>query len=120
MSFINISNHPSARWEAAQLKAACIIGGSVVDYPFPPVNPQATTSDVDTHMRNFIMGIPIAHDDVVHIMGEMGFVFAFVKEMQRRGIRCVQSTTERVSVENEDGTKTTKFNFVQFRDYSTY
>ena len=39
-----------------------------------------------------------------------------VRELKRRGVRCVASTTERVVTE-VDGKKVSEFHFVQFREY---
>ncbi len=41
--FLNLSNHPSAAWNADQLAAAQKLG-SVVDLPFPVVTPSATSA----------------------------------------------------------------------------
>lgn len=37
--------------------------------------------------------------------------------LEKRGILCVASTTERIVTENPDGSKTTVFRFIQFRPY---
>jgi hypothetical protein len=50
-------------------------------------------------------------------MGEFTFTYQFVKEMEKRNIPCVASTTERIVTDNPDGSKTTVFKFVQFRPY---
>lgn len=126
--FINISNHPSSKWGEEQIAAAVAEGRisgreEIIDIPFPNVPPTATARDLEKLAREILAddwNFPTSPADVWHVMGEMGLVFAIVLELRRRGIRCVHSTTERVSVENADGTKTVKFNFVQFRDYSTY
>lgn len=50
-------------------------------------------------------------------MGEMTFTYALVKRLKEAGIRCVASTTKRICTENADGSRTSQFNFVRFRDY---
>ena len=35
--FINLSNHPSLKWNEDQKKAALEMGGRIIDMPFPPV-----------------------------------------------------------------------------------
>jgi len=50
-------------------------------------------------------------------MGKFTFTYQFFKEMEKRSIPCVASTTERIVTENPDGSKTTLFKFVQFRPY---
>ena len=54
---------------------------------------------------------------VVHLMGEMTLTYILVRKLKASGIRCVASTTARSVVENADGTRTSDFDFVRFRDY---
>ena len=42
---LNLSNHPSSGWDAAQLNAARDFGG-VVDWPFPAVAPEADEGEI--------------------------------------------------------------------------
>lgn len=120
---LNLSNHPKAKWDERQLAAATNAFGAVEDMPFPQIDPTATLDDVAR----------IAHDcadrcehalnehadesNTVHLMGEFTFTYLFLKEMERRRISCLASTTERIVTENADGSKTTVFKFVQFRPY---
>jgi len=55
----------------------------------------------------------------VHIMGELTFCFAMVARLQKAGVTCLASTTRRETVENGDGSKTSRFEFVRFREYTT-
>ena len=93
--------------------------GEVVDMPFPPVEPSASTSDVELLARACVARImEQAHSrkTTVHVMGEMTLIYHIVRRLKRRGIRCVASTTERKVVE-VDGKKISEFHFVQFREY---
>jgi hypothetical protein len=54
---------------------------------------------------------------VIHVAGEVTFVHHFVLLCQSAGVLCVAATTERVVVENPDGSKTSTFRFVKFRPY---
>jgi hypothetical protein len=51
----------------------------------------------------------------------MTFVYQFVKLATAgatgAGLRCVASTTERRAVDHPDGSKTSEFRFVRFREY---
>lgn len=53
----------------------------------------------------------------IHVMGEMTFVYQFVKRATAAGLRCVASTTERIAVDHPEGRKTSEFRFVRFREY---
>ena len=115
LRMINISNHPSTKWGDEQLKAA----GAVVDLPFPAVDPNASSEELDALAQTYLEKIFSMGtlDGVVHVMGEMGFTFKLVSLLKEAGLTVVHSTTERLSVENPDGTKTSLFKFCQFREY---
>ena len=117
--FINLSNHPSARWSAEQTEAARAFG-DIVDLPFPVVDPQADEADVaavaDAYTQKVIDltdGVPAT----VHLMGEMSLTFALISRLKTLGYRCLESTTMRETVESPDGVKTSVFRFVRFRNY---
>jgi len=49
-------------------------------------------------------------------MGEMTFSFRLVQKLKSAGILCIASTTERITEQIGD-TKTSRFEFIQFRPY---
>lgn len=117
--FLNISNHPLSTWTDAQKAAA---GCEIQDIPFPLVPPTASHDDVQDmadeiavqalEFRNHGYG-PIT----AHIMGDMTLTYALVSRLKAEGIMCVESTTLRKVIDNPDGSKTSYFNFVRFREY---
>jgi hypothetical protein len=120
---INLSNHPVANWSAQQITAAGVYG-TLIDLPFPDVDPSGDEEYLRILRDEYLRKIDEICGDgarpvstiTVHIMGEMTFTFAMVKALQKRGITCVASTTGRVSSE-ENGVKTSEFRFVHFRKY---
>lgn len=117
--FINLTNHPSSQWDERQTKAARQFG-EIEDMAFPQVNPNDSREDIEAIAEETAKSIvEKSHDcDVtVHIMGEMTFVYNLVFRLKSMGIRCVASTTERIVKDNDDGTKTSEFSFVGFREY---
>jgi hypothetical protein len=139
---LNLSNHPKTKWDERQLVAAASEFGAVEDIPFPQIDPGASLEDVAriayeyadkceqvlnarSDELNAVSGPPVGgtesrttnESNAVHLMGEFTFTYQFLKEMERRGIPCVASTTERIVADNPDGSKTTVFKFVQFRPY---
>lgn len=117
--FINISNHPSSNWFAAQANAAKEYG-EIVDVVFPIIEAQSTSSEVASLADQFASDIVTKYNsttDVVHIMGEMTFTYALVKRLREAGFRCVASTTERVKQQLPDGSFISEFRFQSFRDY---
>lgn len=126
--FINYSNHPSSKWSSEQLQAAKDLCHkfnpeaevSIMDVPFPSINPSDSTGQLRTQaarqVREFEK-LSLDHRVILHVMGEMCYTHNVVKLAEQAGICCVASTTERLSVENPDGTKTVAFKFCQFRQY---
>lgn len=118
--FINLSNHPSFDWDEKQLAAAREYG-VVVDVPFPAVPAEATTEELEAIAQDLLEQVGVITkkntDSTIHVMGEMNLTYILVGRLQHLGYRCVASTTVRNTVDNPDGTKTSKFQFVQFREY---
>jgi hypothetical protein len=50
-------------------------------------------------------------------MGELTFTFKLVELLKSHGITVLASTTLRTTQDLSDGTKISKFEFVQFRSY---
>lgn len=118
----NISNHPSDKWGERQTDAAHELADVIKDVKFPEVPATAGTEDVvDIAMSiaNEIESSGDRRDTVVHVMGEMSLTAAMVAILQSYGIRCVCSCTARDVVELPNGTKQSRFEFVQFRNYPT-
>lgn len=117
---VNLSNHPSSEWSLLQIQKAKELFGSIIDFPFPPINPAASIEEIKALAKlvaEKVLNItPTQSDLSVHVMGELTFCFQFVDIMRSKGIRCVASTTERVVEISENG-KTSVFNFVAFREY---
>lgn len=117
--FINLSNHPSSKWTAEQKEAAQEMGGSIVDVQFPQVDPTWDQLTV-RHLANGKFAEIFENRELpitCHVMGESGFIFEFVRLCKEADVKVVHSTTSREVVENEDGSKTSVFKFVQFREY---
>ena len=117
--FINLSNHPAETWSEEQKNAAGQYGG-MEEIPFPNIAPDVDTKamgEIVEGIFNQIKKIAEGKSVTVHVMGEMTFTYALVKRLKGMGVRCVASTTNREVVDNGDGTRTTKFRFVKFRDY---
>lgn len=120
---INLSNHPSSLWSEAQTKAATLKYGQVIDFSFPAIDPKAEPYEIDYQTETFQVKLLqlLAGENLglqaVHVMGELTFCFALVARLQKNGITCLASTTDRITIDNSDGSKTTQFGFVRFREY---
>lgn len=117
---INLTNHPSSKWSSEQMGAAVASYEEVVDYAFPIVSPIATEHEIYV-MANAIVDDILrlygTQDVFIHVMGELTLCYCLIRKFTEKGIHCVASTTERIVTEHPDGTKTSTFKFVQFREY---
>lgn len=116
---INLSNHPSVQWSEEQLNAAKDFG-DIEDWDFPSIDCEADNKFIlqlaDEYLARIFERIKTSNI-TVHIMGEMTFTYALVTKLKNLDIPCIASTTERKVTENADGTKTSSFHFVRFRQY---
>lgn len=125
--FINYSNHPSSKWSKQQLDAAKAISDSIVDVQFPAIDPNMSEGDIAEFAKEQLSYIlhnltEEGKDEVIfHIAGELTYVAYFVSYCNKyaNNITCLTSTSKRNVLENTDGTKTIKFDFVKFRKYIT-
>ena len=119
---INLTNHPSSRWDKAQLQAAAEYG-ECVDIPFPAIDPEGDEEYIDRLTDVYLQKImEIAKSEqseiTVHLMGEMTFTFSLIEKLQNEGITCISSTSVRQSKDLGNGQKEITFNFVRFRKYA--
>lgn len=116
---INLSNHPSCKWSEEQV-AASHQYGEVVELPFPQVDPEADTLNIQQLALEYLAKIQqMANptEAVVHIMGELNLTYLLVLMLKTAGYSCVASTSVREVYEEEPGRKTVFFKFVRFREY---
>lgn len=117
--FINLSNHPSSNWNAKQKAAALELAEEIMDIQFPNVAPEHNVEQVAGMVTEILLKIAISgvkwQDAIIHVMGEATFVVQMALQTCAQ-TPLVCSTTERVSVEKEDGTKVSTFTFCKFRN----
>lgn len=116
---VNLSNHPSACWSDEQREAALKLTPEIRDLPFPAVPPEAGTREINVLADAVVARLKTEAPGATHAMvqGEFTLVHALVSKLQDIGIVCVAATTRREVVEKSGGSKTTRFNFVRFREY---
>ncbi len=118
--FINLSNHPTTKWESAQIDAVPKEYGQIVDLAFPNIPPQLEADDVAELAKEYFGKIAqlvgTDTENAVHLMGETVFVYALATLLLRAGYTVMASTTERI-VSYEGDTKISTFKFVHFRRF---
>lgn len=117
---INLSNHPSEKWEAAQLETASQYG-EIINIPFPNIPPEWNTKQVEKEAKEYFNRIKKIESTekeklVIHLAGEPTFCFQLSRLLLTKGFRVVTSTTERIVQESENEKKSI-FKFKQFREY---
>ena len=119
-TFVNLSNHPSSRWSQQQLSAAQALG-TVIDIPFPAIDPTATTQEISAAAAQVLAQILTLDAPVVMVQGEYTFTYQLVRLLEAKGIRAVAGCSRRITHEQTDETgatvKTSEFIFEGFRDY---
>ena len=115
--FISIMNH---KMIGEQLLAALQMG-EVLEVPFPNVPSNASSFEVAKLGDDLISQISPVEGDIFQVAGEPTLTCYLVSKLKKLGYKVVNSTTERVSVEEvlPDGStrKTNLFKFVQFREF---
>ncbi len=76
---LNLSNHPFESWSEKQVLAAKSSYGEIINLPFPPVDPVATSEEVAQlalQYKDIIKNICVGNaSPTIHLMGEMTFSF---------------------------------------------
>lgn len=114
--FVNLSNHPSGRWDEPQRAAAAALGTSVLDVPFPTVPATLGVGGLPALVEETLTRIP-GDARVVMVAGECTLTAALVVALQARGVRCVGPSSERFVEHEAGGEKRVSSRFVRFRDY---
>ena len=117
---INISNHPISTWSEKQKEAAAVQFESVVDFPFPQIDPESSIQQIKVLAKQMFDDITTNYDKekiTIHLMGELSLVYQLVTLFKEANVSCVVSTTKREVEELPDGSKNSLFRFVKFRSY---
>ena len=118
--FINLSNHSSDKWGAAQLKAAEVYG-SIADLPFPQIDSKADSLEIDGLVSKYLDIILEKEAAAIMLQGEFVFTYRLVKALKEHGIKVLSACSERKVIEHTDNEGRTQresiFEFVQFREY---
>jgi len=116
---INFSSHPSGDWSETQRQAALRLAPEIRDVPFPAVPPEAGIGDIAALADRVVARLARDYPGATHAMvqGEFTLAHALVRRLQQMGIVCLAATTRRDVVEQSADSKTTRFDFVRFREY---
>ena len=117
---INLSNHKYEQWQENQKALAKTKYGTVLDLPFPQIEPDWTTKQVkelaNTYLSKIVEMTRGERGKAVHIQGEFTFVFNLVSLLKQQEIICIASTSKR-NVKQVGTQKIIDFIFTNFREY---
>lgn len=124
-TFLNISNHPSDKWQVGQSEAALNLPEirQIRDVPFPNIPPAASASTVREMAFELLYALQAdgldPAQDVAMVQGEFSFTHHLTCALEALGMRVVVGCSERKAEEITlaDGVvrKVSTFDFVQFR-----
>lgn len=117
---LNITNHPSNKWSEEQMNGALSLALDVIDIPFPNIDPKLSTEEVYQLADDLVENIKKKYgfnNICCLVQGDFTLTFALVTCLNYHEIPVYAATSERSTVNNDDGSKTSVFNFVQFRNY---
>lgn len=118
---INFTNHSSSNWSAEQRSVATDAFGSIVDIPFPEVDPAFGSDRIIDVAETQVAKIAALSPDAVLCQGEFSLAFAVTALLIKKGIKVVCACSERnvmETIDNDGNTvKKAVFKFVRFREY---
>jgi CRISPR-associated protein Csx16 len=115
--FVNLSNHPSSKWDEAQTKEARKHAERIKDIAFPAVPPDADEKAIAALAEECIAKLPPETSHAL-VQGEFTLTVELVRRLHARGITCLAATSERDVEEGGDGRRMSTFRFVRFRAYA--
>ena len=119
--FINLSNHPSNRWDEDQVKAAQSFG-EIIDILFPVIPANAEEKKKKKLAAEYLDRIIKYNCEAVMVQGEFTFSYQLTKLLLKEHITALAACSERnvEEVTNPDGSisKKVNFRFVRFRRYT--
>lgn len=115
--FVNLTNHPSAKWDDAQTKAALALAERIEDITFPAVPPDADEKVIEALAEECVAKIPLETSHAL-VQGEFTLTVELVRRLQARGITCLAATSSRDVEEDAQGRQASTFTFVRFRPYA--
>lgn len=122
--FFNVSNHPifteKSTWSKEQREIAEIIGGQLVDIPFPTVTPDMPNSQIASIAREVardLKGMAGESKSAAMVAGEYATTIQIVAELQKVGIPCYFGQSERIAEEREENGQVVVIHKFVFRNF---
>ena len=114
--FINLTNHPSGKWDEKQ-KMEAQKYGKIIDIPFPNVDAQATEIQVRDLGRKVVDQVMKYTPAAVLCQGESTLTFQIINMLMDQDVLVVAACSERI-VKEIGYKKESYLNFTQFRKYT--
>lgn len=119
-TLINFSNHPYHSWSSDQKKCAQKYFKKIKDISYPYIEPNYNGNDL-TMLKNIYLPMILESgtnfETMIHIMGELRFVYIMVNELQNLNYTCLVSINDRQVIDLGNGEFLKKFSFKGFAPY---
>lgn len=113
--FINLTNHPSAKWDINQIKEAEKYG-KIIDIPFPTVDSSGDEKYIRELCNVTFDKIMEYKPEAVLCQGEFTLVYQLVRRLKECNITVLAACSQRNVIEHGNK-KEVIFEFTQFRKY---
>ena len=118
---INLTTCPSVKWSDEQKWVATSEWGTVMDYPFPIVDANATIEDILATAQDVADNVVKLHPAAVLVQGEMALTYVLVNLLQKAQISVYTASFARDKITSQDKSgnlvKSSIYRFAQFRRY---
>jgi len=114
---VNLSNHPSEKWNDQQ-KAGW---GGIIDIPFPEIMIDSNFDRIADSMYDKVKNMKVIDlnpsNCTIMIQGQHPATFSMVACFMNAGFTVLSAFTERIVTDHEDGSKTSVFRFGGYQRY---
>ncbi len=113
--FINLTNHPSDKWDEKQIMAANQYG-SIVDIPFPAIPAECDENYIKELGAELVKKILGNNPTAVLCQGEFTLAYYVISELRKKNIIVLAACSNR-KVKEDGNKKIVEFSFERFREY---
>lgn len=117
---LNITNHPSRKWNSKQIIASEVYG-EIVDMPFPSISPYLESREIDVIVGEYLEKVQAYDQPVVLLQGEFIFTYRLTQCLKENGYKVIATRSDRRTVEFTDKhgytDRRSEFEFVGYMEY---
>ena len=119
--FINLSNHPSEKWNDFQKNVVLKDHSQIIDIPFPDIDPYGTSQYIDELVDEYLEKVLSYGRPTVMVQGEYIFTYRMIVQLKKLNLVVLASCSDRRTIEYIDDNgftaRRSEFEFVEFKEY---